>query len=149
MARPGMEIPVLVLLLFAGWTLLVLLGTVGVYRWSRILTGRAHVAEFQADVPHGSDWYRRAMRAHANCLENLPVYAAIVLAAVAAGVRSGTLDVLAITLFAARVLQTLTHVAFEQTDAVVSVRFAFFAMQLGCMLWMIALVLTRGGIGVS
>ena len=149
MARSTLEIPVLVLLLFAGWTLLVLLATVGVYRWSRILTGRAHLAEFQADVPHGSDWYRRAMRAHANCLENLPVYGAIVLGAVAAGVRSGTLDVLAITFLAARVLQTITQLAFEQTDAVVGVRFTFFATQVGCMLWMIALVLTRGGIGVS
>ena len=75
-----MTIPVWVLLLFAGWTLATLLATVGVYRWSRILTGRAALSEFRADEQHGSDWYRRAMRAHANCVENLPVYAAIVVA---------------------------------------------------------------------
>lgn len=31
-----MNMPTLVLLAFAGWTLLILFGTVGVYRWSRI-----------------------------------------------------------------------------------------------------------------
>jgi uncharacterized MAPEG superfamily protein len=128
-----MTIPVWVLLLFAGWTLATLLATVGVYRWSRILTGRAALSEFRADEQHGSEWYRRAMRAHANCVENLPVYAAVVVAIVASGVRSPMLDMLAVVLLAARALQTVTHVAFEQTDAVVGVRFAFFFIQIVCM----------------
>jgi hypothetical protein len=34
------SIPVLALLAFAVWTLLLLFGSVGVYRWSRILSGR-------------------------------------------------------------------------------------------------------------
>jgi uncharacterized MAPEG superfamily protein len=128
-----MSVPVLVLLLFAGWTLATLLATVGVYRWSRILTGRAALSEFKADEQQGSDWYRRAMRAHANCLENLPLYAAIVVAIAASGARSPALDTLAIVMLAARVLQTLTHVTFPQTDPVVGVRFAFFLTQLVCM----------------
>ncbi|HXJ34827.1 MAG TPA: MAPEG family protein [Candidatus Eisenbacteria bacterium] len=128
-----MSVPVLVLLLFAGWTLATLLATVGVYRWSHILTGRAALSEFRADEQQGSDWYRRAMRAHANCLENLPLYAAIVVAIVASGARSPTLDTLAVVMLAARVLQTLTHVTFPQTDPVVGVRFAFFFTQLVCM----------------
>jgi hypothetical protein len=36
-----MTIPVWVLLLFAAWTVVLLSGTVGYFRWSRILTGRA------------------------------------------------------------------------------------------------------------
>lgn len=128
-----MTVPVWVLLLFAGWTLATLLATVGVYRWSRILTGRATLSEFRADELQGSDWYRRAMRAHANCVENLPVYAAIVVVIVASGVRSPTLDRLAVVLLAARVLQTITHVTVAQTDVVVGVRFAFFLAQLVCM----------------
>jgi uncharacterized MAPEG superfamily protein len=138
-----MTIPVWVLLLFAGWTLATLFATVGVYRWSRILTRRANLSEFRADEQHGSDWYRRAMRAHANCVENLPVYAAIVVAIVASGVRSPTLDTLAITMLAARALQTVTHVAFEQTDPVVAVRFAFFFVQIVCMAAMGMLVALR------
>ena len=138
-----MTIPVWVLLLFAGWTLATLLATVGVYRWSRILTGRAALSAFPADEQHGSAWYRRAMRAHANCVENLPVYGAIVVAIVASGVRSPTLDTLAVVLFAARVLQTVTHVVVEQTDVVVGVRFAFFLIQLVCMAGMGILVALR------
>jgi uncharacterized MAPEG superfamily protein len=138
-----MTIPVWVLLLFAGWTLATLLATVGVYRWSRILTGRAALSEFRADEQHGSEWYRRAMRAHANCVENLPVYAAIVVAIAASGVRSPTLDTLAVVLLVARALQTVTHVAVEQTDAVVGVRFAFYFIQIVCMAGMATLVALR------
>ena len=138
-----MTIPVWVLLFFAGWTLATLLGTVGVYRWRRILTGRAALSEFRADEQHGSAWYRRAMRAHANCVENLPVYAAVVVAIVASGARSFTLDRLAVVLLVSRVLQTVTHVAFVQTDAVVGVRFAFFFVQIVCMAAMGMLVALR------
>jgi uncharacterized MAPEG superfamily protein len=128
-----MSVPVWVLLGFAAWTLLTLLGTVGLYRWSRILTGRTEIREFRADVVEGSEWYRRAMRAHANCVENLPVYAAIVVAIVATGVESPLLDVLAVVLLAARIAQTVTHVAFEPTNLAVSIRFVFFFTQLACM----------------
>ncbi len=131
-----MTIPVLVLLLFAGWTIATLLTTVGVYRWSRILTGRAALSDFRADVPHGSDWYRRAMRAHANCVENLPLYAAIVVAIAASGVHSATLDTLAIVLLAARIGQTVTHVAVEQTNTAIAIRFTFYFIQIACMLAM-------------
>jgi uncharacterized MAPEG superfamily protein len=138
-----MTIPVWVLLLFAGWTLATLLGTVGVYRWSRILTGRAALSDFRADEQQGSDWYRRAMRAHANCVENLPVYAAIVVAVAASGVRIPALDTLAVVLLVARVLQTATHVAFVQSGAVVGVRFTFFFVQIVCMVGMGILVALR------
>jgi uncharacterized membrane protein YecN with MAPEG domain len=131
-----MTIPIWVLLGFAGWTLIVLLGTVGIYRWSRIVTGRAAIYEFRAGVPHEKDWYRRAMRAHANCVENLPVYGAIVLALVVSNLDSITLDVLALVLMASRVVQTITHISFEEKTTAVSVRFTFFIIQLICMFWM-------------
>jgi uncharacterized MAPEG superfamily protein len=73
-----MILPVWMLVGFAAWTVLLLLATVGVYRWSRILTGRVAIREFRADQIEGADWYKRAMRAHANCVENLPVFGAIV-----------------------------------------------------------------------
>jgi uncharacterized MAPEG superfamily protein len=136
-----MTIPVWVLLGFALWTLLVLFGTVGVYRWSRILTRREELRAFRADVPHGSDWYQRAMRAHANCVENLGVYGAITVAVVVSGARGPVLDGLAITLLAARVFQTLTHIAFEPTNRAVGVRFSFFLVQALCMLGMSGIVI--------
>jgi len=45
--------------------LLILFATVGIYRWSRILTGRTAIATWRADEQQGSEWYRRAMRARA------------------------------------------------------------------------------------
>jgi uncharacterized MAPEG superfamily protein len=135
-----MTIPQWVLLGFAGWTLLVLSGPIGLYRWAKIFAGHAHVNEWRADGMQGADWYRRAMRAHANCVENLPVYAGIVVCGTAAQATAPLLDVLAVTLLAARICQTSTHVAFEQTDRVVAVRFSFFFVQMLCMFAMGILV---------
>ncbi|MGB8331155.1 MAG: MAPEG family protein [Polyangiales bacterium] len=135
-----MSIPVWVLLAFAVWSMLVLILTIGVYRWGLIFAGRVQVKEFRADQIEGSDRYRRAMRAHLNCLENLPIYGAIVLAIVVSNARSSTLDILALTLIGARIVQTLIHVSGEQTNLLASLRFGFFFVQLICMLWMTVLV---------
>ena len=113
-----MTVPQWALLGFAVWTLLVLFGTVGVYRWSRILTGWARISQWQADQPQGSDWYQRAMRAHMNCVENLPVFAAIVLCATATGADNRFLDLLAGVILFARICQTTIHLAWAPSDVV-------------------------------
>ena len=137
-----MNIPVLVLLGFTAWTLLVLFGSIGVYRWSRILTGRASLAEWRADVPQGSDWYQRAMRAHMNCVENLPLYGALVVALNATGLQSGTVDRLAVMLLAARIGQTLGHIVLPPTNAATALRFSLFVVQVVCMVAMGAVIAT-------
>ena len=124
-----MPIPVWVLLGFAAWTLLFLFATVGVYRWSRILTGRTAIATWRAGEQQGSEWYRRAMRAHINCLENLPIYTAIVVALLAVRVTSPILDGLAITILVARICQSSIHLLLEQTNMVAGIRFAFYFLQ--------------------
>jgi uncharacterized MAPEG superfamily protein len=131
-----MPIPLWVLLGFAAWTLLLLFATVGVYRWSRILTGRTRIGTWRADEPQGSDWYRRAIRAHMNCVENLPIYTAIVVALLATHLSSPILDVLAITILTARISQSMVHVLFVQTDLVASIRFTFYFVQAIAMLAM-------------
>ena len=129
-----MSVALATLLGFAGWTLATLAFTVGVYRWQRILSGRATMAEWRADVEQGSEWYRRAARAHLNCVENLPVYGAIVLTGAHVGVSaSAAYDALALTFVAARVGQTLVHVGMPQTERAATVRFSFFAVQVACM----------------
>jgi uncharacterized MAPEG superfamily protein len=138
-----MSIPVLVLLGFALWTLIVLFGGVGVYRWARILTGRASIREWRADVPQGCDWYQRAMRAHMNCVENLPVYGAIVLAGLATGVSGRDLDGLALTLLAARIGQSLVHIGAKQTESAAVLRFTLFFLQVVCIAAMAVLIAVR------
>src|ERR687885_277091 len=135
-----MTLPVWMLLGFATSTVLLLLLTVGIYRWSRILTGRVPISEFRADQVEGKDWYKRSMRAHANCVENLPVFGAIVFALYAGHIASATVNVLAVAILAARIMQSLVHVCLVQTNTVVSLRFGFFFVQIVSFLWLIAAI---------
>jgi uncharacterized MAPEG superfamily protein len=133
-----MTTPLWVLLGFAVWTLLVLLAGIGVRRWTLILGGRAQLTDFPADTVHGTTAYRRAMRAHANCVENLPVFGAIAFVAFAAQVNSALMDGLAVAVLVARVCQSLVHMSLAESNVTVLVRFIFFAVQLIAMLWMAA-----------
>jgi uncharacterized MAPEG superfamily protein len=83
------------LLAFATCTVSFLLFTVGVYRWSRILTGRVQIKNFRADVLRGEGWYLRAMRAHANCVENLPVFTLVVMSVYVSEITSQSIDIMA------------------------------------------------------
>ena len=134
-----MSIPVWALLAFATWTIAILMLGVGVSRWSLILAGKAELNSFPGDELHGSPLHRRAVRAHLNCVENLPVFAAIVLATQASGLHSATLDILSAGVVAARVVQTSAHLA-SGSNAAVAVRSTFFSVQLVAFVWMVALV---------
>jgi uncharacterized MAPEG superfamily protein len=131
-----MTTPVWVLLLFAAWTLLLLFLTIGYFRWSRILTGRATIREWRPDQEQGTDWYKRAMRAHANCLENLPIYTVVVIVLLVTKAESPWLDRLAVVLLFARILQSLLHIGFEPTEWIAGARFVFYAIQIVCMIIM-------------
>jgi len=131
------------------WTILLLLATVGVYRWSRILTGRVAIRDFRADQIEGDDWYRRAMRAHANCVENLPVFGVIVLALYVGGVQSATANLVAVVILVARIMQSLVHVCFVQTNMMASVRFGFFFVQIVGFLWLTLIVISQARVGTA
>lgn len=135
-----MTIPVWMLLGFAAWTAFVLLSTIGVYRLSRVVLGRAGMADFPADRIEGHDWYRRSMRAHANCVENLPVFAATVLALCAGAVSGPAVNALSIAVLIARVLQSSVHICLMQTKTVVTARFTFFLVQLISFLALIGII---------
>ena len=136
-----MTVPMWMLLGFAAWTILLLSATVGVYRWTRIFRGHASVSSFRADQVEGEDWYRRSMRAHANCIENLPVFGAIVLALDVGGVGGPVINVLSILILISRVLQSLVHISHVQTDAFVAVRFSMLCIQLLSFVTLIFLVI--------
>lgn len=129
-----MTFPLWMLLGFALWTAAVLIFAVGTYRFCNIFAGRAGMASFPADSKEGAPWYQRAMRAHANCVENLPLFTMVVFALYASGVSSPATDAMAGTALAARICQSLIHIATVQTDRVVMFRFSFFLMQLLCFI---------------
>src|SRR4249919_2657170 len=135
-----MSIPIWMLLGFAAWTVLLLLSTIGVYRWSRILSGQTPIKEFRADQVEGADWYRRSMRAHGNCIENLPVFGSVVFALYVSQLSGATISYLCITVLVARVMQSLVHVCLEQTNTVAAMRFIFYFVQIVCFVTLIAMV---------
>src|SRR5262245_27237830 len=142
-----MTIPQWTLLGFAAWTLALLMATVGVYRWGNILFAKAAIASFRTDQLEGAGWYQRGTRAHANCIENLPVFGAIVLALQAGNVAGSLVDGLAIAILAARIVQSLVHVSFGQTNMMVASRFSFFSVQLVGFMWLIAIIVIKFGGG--
>jgi uncharacterized MAPEG superfamily protein len=139
-----MTLPQWALLAFVLWTLLLLVSTVGVARVGAILRRRARPNDFNAAVPHGSERYQRSMRAHMNCVENLPIFAALVLLGTQLGVASPAFEVAAASVVPARLVQSIVHVASGRNRAVL-LRFGAYAIQLLCFCVMAAcLILARG-----
>jgi hypothetical protein len=131
------------LLAFAAWTLFVLLAGIGTRRWSLILTGKAALTSFPGDTPHGSPAYRRAVRAHANCIENLPVFGAIILTAAVANLTPPNMGTLAALTVAARICQTSIHMLLPETNLTVAFRFSFFLLQILAMIGMCILIVVN------
>ena len=100
-----------------------------------LVQGGHPVTEFTAGVPHGSDAYWRLNRAHINTLENLPVFAAVVLAGAVSGESSDTFATLARVAVAARVAQSLVHLSSGSAMAI-NVRATLYMVQLVCIAWM-------------
>jgi len=132
------------LIAFALWAI-ALAVTLAVIRSAMVLRGKAKANSFTAGTPHGGDAYWRLNRAHLNTLENLPVFAAIVLSGWVVGMESATFNRLAVIVVIARIIQSLIHLA-SGSVAAVSLRFAAFAVQLVCEVWMAVLVLQGGGV---
>lgn len=72
---------------------------------------------------------QRLARAHANCLEGLPIFGGLMLIAVVSG-KSAVTDPLAYTLLAARILQSVVHLG-SLSVAAATFRFCAFAVQIG------------------
>jgi uncharacterized MAPEG superfamily protein len=142
-----MTLPVWMLLGFTAWTLLLLMVTVGIYRWGRIFAGLSRIASFRSDQLEGAAWYQRGTRAHANCIENLPVFGAIVIALQAGQVTGSLVNWLSVAILAARVVQSLVHVCFVQTDTAVAFRFSFYSVQLVSFIWLILIAVLRFSVG--
>jgi uncharacterized MAPEG superfamily protein len=115
------------LLGFVAWTLLLLV-LLAVVRTSAVMSGKRRANSFNPSGEDVEGFARRLTRAHANCYENLPAAAALLLYAIATA-QTGLTDGLAYIFLGARILQSLTHLASTSNPAV-TVRFAFFLVQL-------------------
>lgn len=132
------------LIAYALWAIALVL-MLAIVRSAAVLGGRAKANSFTAGTPHGGDAYWRLNRAHLNTLENLPIFASLVLSGWVVGMESATFNRLAVIVVAARIVQSLFHLA-SGSVAAVTLRFAAFAVQIVCEIWMAILVLQGGGV---
>jgi uncharacterized MAPEG superfamily protein len=135
-----MSTSAVVLTLFIAWALLLLV-LMEIIRSYLVVSGRAKSNEFKPDNTNLSPFLQRLARAHANCIESLPIAGGLLLVAIATG-RTGVTDALAPWLLAARVAQSITHLVSLSVVAV-NVRFSFFAVQLAIAIYWTWALLAR------
>lgn len=122
------------LLGFAGVTLALIVLIVS-YRSVLVLTGQRRADEFPRRGYEPPAFVQRLQDAHANCVENLPLVAAVILAAVATG-QTAITDPLACYLLYARIGQSAVH-ALAVNHWMVMLRVTFFSAQIGILVWWI------------
>ena len=120
------------LLGLVAWSLL-LVFLLANMRGIKVRGGHKAVNAFNADGSDVPGFGQRLTRAYANCLENLPGQAAVLLFAMLAG-QTALTDPLALGLLAARVLQSLVHL-LSTAPLFVWLRFASYLVQVLILAW--------------
>ena len=113
---------------FVAWSLFLLV-LMEVIRSFLVLAKAVPANEFRPDNSNLSPFLQRLARAHANCIEGLPIFGGLMLIAVISE-RTAITDPLAYAFLAARIFQSLVHLSSLSVTAV-TVRFLAFAVQMG------------------
>lgn len=123
-------------LLYVVWAIILVL----IYAGPRIpmaaFTDRRMDSWERAKAPTDVPFFMRAKGAHLNCLENFPLFAAVVFVAAFMG-KSAVVDSLAAYVIYCRVAQSLTHLLGDSSPLVL-VRATFFTAQILLILYMIS-----------
>jgi uncharacterized MAPEG superfamily protein len=123
---------------FIAWTLLLLVLMESI-RSKLVLTKALPANGFTPDNANLSPFMQRLARAHANCLEGLPIFGGLMLVALATG-RSSVTDSLAFVLLGARIVQSSIHLTSLSSTAV-TLRFSAFAVQMAiAVVWTLQLL---------
>jgi hypothetical protein len=122
------------------WTLILLI-LMEALRTRYVVTKAVAANQFRPDNANLSLFMQRLARAHANCVESVPIFGILLIAALLTN-RAGITNVLAPWLLAARVIQSCVHLA-SLSVAAVNVRFVAFAVQIAiAVYWAFALLLS-------
>ncbi len=130
--------PIAAAIFYAGWTLAIAALGIAAPRVVQVLLRRKPANSWTGGALEGPPLQQRITRAHANCVENLPVFAVVVFGLHLAQVSGPTIDQLAIAVAVARVGQTVVHIASGSAMAV-NVRFTFYLAQIVCIVAMVAM----------
>ena len=112
---------------FISWTLLLLV-LMELIRARLTMTKAVPANGFRPDNANLSPFMQRLARAHANCLEGLPVFGGLMLIAVVSG-HSALTDPLAPVLLGARIVQSVIHL-ISLSETAVTLRFCAFVVQM-------------------
>jgi len=112
---------------FIAWTLCLLV-LMEALRSRLVVTGAVAANGFDPANSTLSPFMQRLARAHANCIEGLPVFGGLMLVAAMTG-RSAITDPLAYVLLGARIVQSVVHLGSVSAPAV-TLRFTAFAVQM-------------------
>ena len=112
---------------FISWALflLVLMESIRTYL---VVTGKVPANGFAPDNAKLSPFMQRLARAHANCIEGLPVFGGLLAIAMMTS-KTNVTDALAFWFLGARIVQSIIHLVSTSSIAV-SLRFAAFAIQM-------------------
>lgn len=113
---------------FIAWAL-ALLVLMELIRSKMVLLREVPPNGFVPDNANLSPFMQRLARAHANCIEGLPIFGGLMVVALTTD-RAAVTDPLAYTLLGARVVQSLIHLASLSSTAV-TLRFLAFGVQMG------------------
>ena len=117
---------------FITWALLLLV-LMEIIRSQLVLRGKVPANGFRPDNAGLSPFMQRLARAHANCVESLPVFGGLLLVALVTD-RAAITDPLAYVFLGARIIQSLIHLASLSQTAVM-LRFTAFAVQMAIGLY--------------
>ncbi len=112
---------------YVAWTLFLAIWILTL-RTVLTLTKKRRANDFKPSGEDVSEFSGRLCRAHANCYENLPIFAALILLALVTG-NAAVTDPLARWVLTARVAQSLVHLT-STSEMAVSIRAGLFIVQL-------------------
>jgi len=112
---------------FVAWSLFLLV-LMEVIRSRLVIIKAIPANEFRPDNSNLSPFMQRLARAHANCLEGLPIFGGLMMVALLSG-KSAVTDSLAYVFLGARLLQSVVHLCSISVPAV-TLRFTAFAVQM-------------------
>lgn len=112
---------------FVSWALFLLVGMEAI-RTYLVVTGKVSANGFTPDNFGLSPFMQRLARAHANCIEGLPIFGGLLAIAIMTS-RTGITDPLASWFLSARIVQSIIHLVSTSPIAV-GLRFTAFAIQM-------------------
>jgi uncharacterized MAPEG superfamily protein len=122
------------------WTLILLI-LMEALRTRYVLIKAVAANEFRPDNSNLSPFMQRLARAHANCVESLPIFGILLIMALLTN-RAGITNPLAPWLLAARLVQSCVHL-ISLSAAAVNVRFLAFVVQIAiAVYWAFALLVS-------